>query len=136
MYFTIKNGHTMFDTFIPNDIGIIEKIISNFPEIKKMNDDRYQLHYNDYYNLDIKKFRKIKILSLTDDVARERLTILQTLLYDKNLITLSAEKPQFYQESGSIGSSGMNMEEREKRRISSDQLIEKLKKQFEECTLQ
>ena len=133
MYFTIKNGHTMFDTFIPNDRGIIEKIISNFPEVEKMNDDRFKAQYMDYYGLDIKKFRKIKILSLTDDVAKERLTILQTLLYDKNLITLSDEKPKFIIEGGSIGTSGMSIEDREKKRISSDKLIEKLKKEFEEC---
>ena len=39
---------------------------------------------------------------------KKRLKTLQTLLYDKELITLSEEKPQFISESGTTGSSGTN----------------------------
>ena len=99
MYFTIKKWQEKEE---------IDKVISTFSEVEKMNDDRFKHPIMDYYYLDIKQIRKIKILSLHDESAKKRLKTLQTLLYDKELITLSEEKPQFISESGTTGSSGTN----------------------------
>ena len=64
MYFTIKKWQ---------EKEKIDKVISTFSEVEKMNDDRFKHPIMDYYYLDIKQIRKIKILSLHDESAKKKI---------------------------------------------------------------
>ena len=106
MYFTILTHGLSANGYKPNDAEELKKIrdfLSEFPEIElKTNSQTYQ--YYNYYELKISKLRKLKILSLKDKELKQKLSRLQSILYNEQFIRLSENEPTF--NSGTTGHGG------------------------------
>lgn len=114
MYFRINYGYYdhKLNEYIVNSIeekNEAKNIINEFPEFTNLNEynDIIQVLSPDeyaYYFIDIKFTRKLRLLSLNDDVIKQKMIRLETLLCNEKLITLMEDRPS----SGTSGSSGTN----------------------------
>lgn len=114
MYFTIKISYydSESNKIQLNTIESIEKsknIIDEFSEIKSFNDINNSKHIYDYFYIDIKDTRKLKLLSLHDNDVKQKLTRLETMLYNEKLVKLSDDKPSTEGSSTGIGGSSISI---------------------------
>ena len=103
MYFAILEGYYDSDMkYLKNNVNPIRNFLNKIPEVERLKDDFYYIHY---YHLSLKNLRKLKILSLTDENIKRKLTRLESLLWNETKINIYGNKKPAFGTSG-IGSTG------------------------------